>query len=154
MVSMLKWIILLLCWMAPAATVHHVAGKVVRIVDGDTVDLLVDRTQFRLRLYGIDAPERGQPFATVARQQLGDAIAGAWVRASLVDRDRYGRFVARIEYNGKDASEEMVRAGLAWWYRTMAPRDRKLERLESEARKRRKGLWSQPATPPWEWRKP
>jgi len=143
----------LLCALALAAPRQAVEGKVVRIVDGDTIDILVNRRTLRIRFYGIDAPERGQPYATQARRQLGDWIAGQQVRAVIVDRDRYGRAVARVQHQGKEISEQMVRFGLAWWYRHHAPHDRRLQSFEQEARRARRGLWLQPAVPPWEWRK-
>ena len=143
----------LFCALLLAAPPQTVEGKVVRIVDGDTVDILVNRKPARIRLYGIDAPERGQPYSTQAKRQLGDWIAGEHVRAIIVDRDRYGRAVARIQYRGNDISERMVGAGLAWWYRQHSQKDRALQSLEQQARKQRKGLWAQPAVPPWEWRK-
>jgi micrococcal nuclease len=97
-------------------------GKVVIIADGDTITILVDRTQHRIRLDSIDCPERGQPFGTRAKQFTSKAVFGEVVTVRVTDKDRYGRYVGRVVYQGKDAkekpvtldlSQELVRNGLA-----------------------------------------
>ena len=145
---------------APAPTTQAKAselltGKVVRVADGDTITLLVDQTQHRIRLHGIDCPERGQPFGTKAKQFTSNLVFGQTVTARVVDVDRYGRQVCRVTLpDGKDLSAELVRAGLAWWYRHYAPDDEELAKLEAEAREEKRGLWVDPEpVPPWEWRK-
>lgn len=131
-------------------------GRVVGITDGDTVRVLVqDPTprEIRVRLHGIDAPERSQAFGTRARQELSKLVYGKIVRIEKVETDRYGRTVARIFADGTDVNAEMVRRGFAWWYRRYAPDDPVLRRAEEEAKAARAGLWrdSNP-TPPWEFR--
>jgi len=72
-----------------------------------------------------------------------------------MDKDRYGRLVAVVylQGSGQSLNLELVKAGLAWWYRRYAPGDRPLEEAEEEARAARRGLWKDPAPiPPWEWR--
>lgn len=109
----------------------------------------------RIRLWGIDCPEKRQPFGTRATQFTGDLAFGKDVKVLVRDVDRYGRTVGEVILpDGRSLNRELVRAGLAWWYRHYAPRDRELERLEAEARVARRGLWAD-AYPvaPWEWRR-
>jgi micrococcal nuclease len=127
---------------------------VIGVADGDTITVLRDTTQIRVRLHGIDAPERGQPFGTRARQFTSEAAFGKVVRIEPTDRDRYGRIVAEVILpDGRNLNRELVRAGLAWWFRRYARHDAELERLEGEARAARLGLWADPhPVPPWQWR--
>ncbi len=132
-------------------------GQVVSITDGDTLTVLVDKTQHKIRLYGIDAPERGQPFGTKARQLAGILAFGRIARVEVMDYDRYGRLVGVVTVPGDKRplvlNHELVRAGLAWHYRKYAPKDKTLAKLEAEARKAKRGLWADPTpTPPWECR--
>ena len=107
----------------------------------------------KIRLHGIDAPEAKQAFGTVARKALAELIAEKTVSVEEVDRDRYGRVVARVTIAGKLVNAEMVRSGLAWRYVTYDKRN-EFGRLEDDARRQRRGLWAD-AHPvaPWEWRK-
>lgn len=130
------------------------AGKVVAITDGDTLKVLRTGTEVRVRLHGIDAPERRQPFGTRARQFAGNLAFGKTVTIIVRDRDRYRRLVVEVILpDGRSLNHELVRSGLAWWYRRYAPTDKTLERLENEARNARRGLWTdRNRVPPWEWR--
>jgi endonuclease YncB( thermonuclease family) len=138
----------LACGAAPATV------EVVAVHDGDTVTVLQGREQVRVRLACIDAPEQGQPFGSRARQALADRVMRRHVALEVVDRDDYGRTVARLRLDGEDVNLQMVRAGLAWHYRYHCPDDRALAAAESEARSERRGLWldARPE-PPWEWRR-
>jgi endonuclease YncB( thermonuclease family) len=109
----------------------------------------------RVRLYGIDCPEKAQPWGTRARQFTGDLAFGQTVTVRVRDIDRYGRVVGEVMLpDGRSLNRELVRAGLAWWYRQFAKHDGELERVESEAQRARRGLWSDPrAMAPWEWRR-
>ncbi len=130
-------------------------GRVVGISDGDTIRVLRGNDPIRVRLYGIDAPERKQPFGTRARQYAGDLAYSKVVRVDVRDRDRNGRTVANVILpDGRDLSGEMARAGLAWWFRRYAPHDKDLARLERDARNARRGLWGDVnPVPPWEFRR-
>ncbi|MGC1955231.1 MAG: thermonuclease family protein [Gammaproteobacteria bacterium] len=134
-----------------AATVH--TGKVLGIADGDTLTLLVGKQPLKIRLAEIDAPERGQPYATKAKQALSDLTFGKTVRVVEVDRDRYGRLVGQVYVGDLEVNAELVRQGYAWVYRKYAKRE-KLYELEREAREAKRGLWAdgKKAVPPWEWR--
>jgi endonuclease YncB( thermonuclease family) len=131
------------------------SAKVVGISDGDTLTVLkADRTQVKIRLHGIDAPEAGQDFSTRSKQAASELAFGKSVTIARRDTDRYGRMVAEVVLpDGRSLNRELVRGGFAWWFRRYAPDDRDLERLEAEAREARRGLWSQPnPIPPWGWR--
>ena len=108
----------------------------------------------RIRIYGIDCPERGQPYGTKARQFTSDRVLEKMVTVVLKDTDKYGRTVARISMpDGSDLGTELVKAGLAWWYKHYSPHDTELEKLEREARGAKRGLWKESnPVPPWEWR--
>ena len=143
---------LLLALSPPAAPV---TARVVGIVDGDTITVLIERTQVRIRLNGIDCPEKGQPFGRAATELTSSLAFGKTVQVISHGPDRYGRTVADIILpGGKSLNQELVRAGLAWWFRRYAPRDKTLARLEEEARDARRGLWrDEDPIPPWLWRK-
>jgi micrococcal nuclease len=131
-------------------------GKVVGIQDGDTLTVWLDNgAATRIRLWGIDAPEKRQAYGNASKRYLSSLAYGRRVRLLVRDTDRYGRTVAEIILpDGRNANQEMVRAGYAWWFRKYAPNDRVLESLEGEACKAKRGLWADPhAVPPWEYRR-
>ena len=130
----------------------RLAGVATHVADGDTLDVSTGGTTETVRLDGIDAPEGGQPFSAEARRQLRVLAFSQQVTVLVKDTDHYGRLVARVLVGSSDASEEMVRAGLAWHF-TRYSSDRRLAQLEAAARARRAGLWADPsAVPPWTWR--
>ncbi len=132
----------------------ELVGQVVSVHDGDTLTVLVDRRQVKVRLAEIDAPELGQPFGTRSRQSLGDLCARK--QAVVADRglDRYGRTLARVTCGGIDANAEQVRRGWAWVFIRYAPKDSPLYRLEAKAKRDKRGLWADDEpVPPWEWRR-
>jgi endonuclease YncB( thermonuclease family) len=130
-------------------------ARVIGIIDGDTIHVLHNGKAQRIRLYGIDAPERRQAFGTKAQDYLGNLIFKQTVKVVVRTRDRYQRAVADIYLNNKSINHEMVKAGLAWWYRRYAPKETGLRDLEEQAREQGLGLWADPnATAPWNYRKP
>jgi len=136
------------CSAAPAGV------EVVAVHDGDTVTVLDGREQVRVRLACIDAPEQGQAFGSRARQALAARVMRRHVALAVIDRDDYGRTVARVLLDGEDVNLAMVRAGLAWHYRYHCPDDRALAAAEAEARAERRGLWADARPlPPWDWRR-
>jgi len=130
-------------------------GTVVGVHDGDTLTLLTaDRRQVKIRLAGIDAPERRQPYGQRSRQQLADLVSGREVQAQVAGVDKYQRTVARVHVKALDVNRELVRRGAAWVYRDYN-RDASLLAAESAARRDGAGLWALPEAqrqPPWEWR--
>jgi endonuclease YncB( thermonuclease family) len=139
---------------APPAT-GEIAARVVGISDGDTITALkADKSQVKIRLHGIDAPETGQDFGSRAKEAASSLAFGKQVTIRPRTIDRHGRLVADVLLpDAQTINHELVRQGMAWWYQKYAPHDRELERLELEARQAKRGLWAQPnPTPPWEWR--
>jgi len=146
----LLWLLAFLPAFAAAATLH---GKVVHIADGDTLTVLVDHEQVKIRLAEIDAPESHQDYGQRAKQALGTLVFDREVVVDDEGKDRYGRTIGRVHLGLLDVNAEMVRTGYAWVYVNYA-RDQSLYALEREAREARRGLWaSDVRVPPWEWRK-
>ena len=145
---------LLLFVLAPAAFAVTYTGKVIGVTDGDTIKILVDRTQHKIRLAEIDTPEKGQPYGKKAKQALSRLVFGKTVNVEQKDIDRYGRIVGRVYVDGVDVNAEMIRGGHAWVYRKYAT-DQTLYAIEDDAKRDRRGLWALPEAqrvPPWEWR--
>lgn len=150
---------LLLLW-SFSVSANTLVGRVVGVTDGDTVTVLDEqRQQHKIRLAGIDAPEKSQAFGTRSKQNLSDAVFGKTVSVEWNKMDRYGRIVGKIIADAKDVNLGQVQSGLAWWYQKYSAEqstsDRRLYELaESDAQKKQLGLWSEPSpTPPWDWRK-
>ena len=136
------------------AAAESFTGRVVKVMDGDTVEVLVERTPVKVRLQGIDSPESHQAFGQKAKQYALELMAGKDVRVEVQGQDRYGRTLGEVFLSdGHSANQMLVGAGYAWWYRKYS-QDRRLGTLEAEARAARRGLWVDPSpVPPWEWRK-
>lgn len=149
----------LLCTAIPA-TAQVLLGRVVGVSDGDTLTVL-DSTKMphRVRLSGIDAPEKRQPFGERSKENLSRLAFGKDARAECHKQDRYGRQVCRVSVAGQDVAVAQLESGLAWWFRRYAseqpPQERTLyEAIETRASIDRVGLWRDPdPVPPWEWRK-
>ncbi|HWR91244.1 MAG TPA: thermonuclease family protein [Desulfobacterales bacterium] len=153
---------------AQVAAAETLIGRVVSIADGDTITVLVaEREQVKVRLAGIDAPEKVQPFGQRSKENLSRLVFGKPVRVEWRKRDRYGRVVGKVWVQPAscptcamtlDAGHAQITVGLAWWYRKYAseqsPEDQgAYEYSEHEAKAKRVGLWSEPdPIPPWEWR--
>ena len=100
------------------------AGRVVGVSDGDTITVLHNGKGERIRLHGIDCPEKRQAFGKRAKQFTSELVFGNTVTVQVVDLDRYGRTVGEVLLpDGRSLNHELVRAGLAWWYRRYAPDD-------------------------------
>lgn len=139
----------------------------VGISDGDTFTLLVVDVQYRVRLSGIDTPERGQPYANAARDALSDLIFRKQVRVESRKTDRYGRIIGQVWVQPNDCprcgrtldvSLALLTMGMAWWYRFYANEQPEEERgqyefAEFEAKAKGAGLWQdEDPVPPWAWR--
>lgn len=143
-----------------AANAEAIQGSIVEVSDGDTVTLLTaQKQQVKIRVQGIDAPERSQAFGNVARQAMAKAVFQKDVEAQCSSTDRYGRKICVIYVNGMDAGLHLVSQGLAWHYkqyeREQSPRDRaSYSYTEENARAQRVGLWTEPnPMAPWDFRK-
>lgn len=133
----------------------EINGRIVRVLDGDTVEILGEGNQLtRVRLAGIDAPEKNQPFGQRSRQELSSMVAQRIVNVTGEDEDRYGRLLGTVWLGTKDVNAEQIRKGLAWAYRYHGKPVRvDYATLEDEARRQASGLWSVPGqTEPWRWR--
>jgi micrococcal nuclease len=130
------------------------SGKVVSVLDGDTIEVLFNGSAKRIRLADIDCPEKGQPFGQKAKLFTSDLSMGKIVEVKVRTVDRYGRSVADvILLDANSLNAEILKAGLAWWYRDYS-KDNRLGVLESEARKARRGLWADSSpVPPWVFRR-
>lgn len=129
--------------------------QVVGITDGDTfIGLIANNQQLKCRIYGIDAPEKKQPFSKKSKQYLSDLIYGKPVRV-LIQRksDKYGRPIVWVYTpEEKDVSAEMLRAGMAWHYKKYS-KDKAYAQLEMDAKNKKIGIWSESyLIAPWDWR--
>ncbi len=133
--------------------------KVVKVTDGDTVNVLDQiKALFKIRLGGIDAPERKQSFGKKSKENLSFMIAGKNVEVEYDKRDRYGRIIGKLIKDGQDINLLQIKDGYAWHYKYYEKDQSSLDRMlyspaEIEAREKTIGLWSAPAVPPWEYRK-
>jgi len=131
----------------------EIQGKVIRVLDGDTIEVLQDKNPVRIRLANIDAPEKKQAFGRWSTNQLKGLVAAQPVMVTYTQTDRYGRIIGNVfTTNGTQASRFMVQSGAAWVYERYNT-DKALPALQREAQTQKRGLWadSQPV-PPWEWR--
>ena len=145
--------------LACSVQAETLTGRVVGIADGDTITVLdANRQQHKIRLAGIDAPEKAQPFGDRSKQSLSELVFDKQVVVESNKQDRYGRTVGKVLVNGMDANLAQVNTGMAWWYRDYAKEqsaaDRRLyEQAEQQAQAQRLGLWADKnPTPPWDFR--
>jgi endonuclease YncB( thermonuclease family) len=135
-------------------------GKTVGITDGDTITVLANNREIKIRVAGIDAPEKKQAFGQRSKEHLSDCAFGKSVSVEWNKTDRYGRTIGKVIADNVDCGLRQVRDGMAWHYKAYAreqsPSDRATyANAESQAMNRRAGLWSDPhLTPPWEFRHP
>lgn len=146
-------------------------GQVIKVADGDTITLLNhDGSKLKIRMLGIDAPERNQKHGLAAGQWLKDRLLNKKVALNTSEKDRYGRIVAKVWAARVDCREAtcpleedinltLVKLGHAWWYKAYAKNQPKADRAIYEqaqqmARRERLGLWAHPEPlPPWEFRR-
>jgi endonuclease YncB( thermonuclease family) len=136
-----------------AAPAYGWYGRVSGVTDGDTLSVLQDGKSVKIRLYGIDCPEKHQAYGHGAHEFTSVFAFGKEVEVRPVDRDRYGRLVAWVYVGHRCLNEELLQAGFAWHFKRYS-RDRHLAEIEMQARAARIGLWRDPhPVPPWEFRK-
>jgi len=151
---------------------HQLTGRVIAVADGDTITVLdAAQRQTKVRLSGIDAPEKKQPYGTHAKQHLSELVFSKVVEVDWEKHDRYGRIIGRVIAPDQncaaancaktvDAGLAQLSAGLAWHYKQYAKEQPRAEReryaaAEHAAHLKRLGLWADPhPVPPWEWRHP
>lgn len=143
----------LLVMSTPVAAQQLVSGRVVAVHDGDTISVRTSRTTLRVRLADVDCPETGQSYGRRAKDFTSAMVFGREVSVETRGLDQYNRVIGHVTVDGRDVSETLVRAGLAWVYSRGAP-DRGLSDAEREARARHSGLWAENSpVPPWTWRR-
>lgn len=151
------------------ASVRELRGRVVGVTDGDTIKVLdVNNVVHKVRLQGIDAPEKVQPFGNTSRKHLERMVAGQQVLVRFAERDKYGRILGGVWAQPRDCprcantlfvNHAQILAGMAWWYRYYADEQSEADRAqfesaEREAIARKSGLWADPnPVPPWVWRR-
>jgi endonuclease YncB( thermonuclease family) len=133
---------------------QRIMGKVVKIVDGDTFDLLTtDSSKIRIRLNGIDCPERKQDYYQVCKDALSQYVFGRNVILVTRGRDRWRRVIADVYINNESINYKMVKNGFAWHFKKYS-KDKRLAEAEAEARKKEIGLWKmKDPIAPWNQRK-
>jgi len=157
--------LLLLAWPVASATIE---GYVVGVADGDTITILaVEKQKHRIRISGIDAPEKAQPFGNRSKQNMERLAKSKKAQADCPKTDRYGRMVCKVWVQPDycptcgltlDVGYAQISAGLAWWYQAyvkeQSAEDRgRYESEENESRLLKRGLWGDDSpTPPWAWR--
>ena len=130
-------------------------GKVIKVTDGDSINILYDGKPLRIRLAEIDAPERGQPFWKKSREALASYVSGKEVTVEEVDIDHWDRVIGQVYLGDLWVNGALVRGGYAYVYPKYATSSR-LYAFESDAKKDKAGIWKLPEkerVKPWEWRK-
>jgi endonuclease YncB( thermonuclease family) len=165
--SAIPLIITLLVLGPVAAAADTLFGKVVRIVDGDTIVVESEDTRYRLRLAAIDSPEKDQPWGESSTRSLRRILAGQGVRIDWYKKDRWKRLIGYVWVAPPDwptcgytldAGMYQLTVGMAWRFKRYADeqspeRRGQYEFAEVKARSRKVGLWSDPdPVPPWDWR--
>ena len=145
--------LLLLPLLFAAIDTDTFTGKVIAVKDGDSIVVLRDKEQVEIRLRDIDCPELDQAFGRQAKKKTSDLCFGKTVTLKATGKDKYDRTLAHVILpNGKELNRELVRSGLAWWYRKYSD-DKSLGELEADAKKNRRGLWTdKKPVAPWDWR--
>ncbi|MGB9150648.1 MAG: thermonuclease family protein [Burkholderiales bacterium] len=150
----------LLCVFTTGAAQADITGRVVSISDGDTVTVMTENyVPHKIRLSGIDAPEKGQAFGQRSKQNLSDLIYNKAVRVEERTTDRYGRIVGLIWLDDKDICLQQIVDGYAWHFKKYQKSQPQTERIlysqtEIQAREAKKGLWlDADPIPPGDWRK-
>jgi len=144
---------------AVEAVDRQLPGRVLWVVDGDSLVLDVRGSQYRIELAGIDAPELNQPWGQAAADRLKRALTGGFIVVDSADTAPDGQVHGRLTFKNRDIGLDLLHEGLAWCTLGQvaeSPFDghHPYRDAESAARQARRGLWSdEHAIPPWEWRK-
>lgn len=158
---MYKTLIAGLFWVfSTIAQADLITGRVVGVADGDTITVLDNqKTQHKIRLAGIDAPEKNQAFGVASKRSLSDLVYGKQVEVDWTKHDRYGRTVGKVVVNDVDANLEQIKRGIAWFYAEYQNEQSVQDRLyyksaQDDAQRNRLGLWGDTnPLAPWDFRK-
>ena len=138
----------------PPAMAADFYGEVIGVLDGDTIEVLHDTKPERIRLYGIDCPEKGQPFGEKAKQATSRLLFGKDVRVQKHGRDKHRSTLGTVFHGDVNMNQVLVKEGWCWWFSRYAPKDSMLMQLQQEAMEAKKGLWADPnPVPPWLYRR-
>lgn len=144
---------------ALTCTAGTIDGRVVSVADGDTITVLdANKVLHKIRLAGIDAPEKKQPFGQRSKQSLSDLVFDKVVTVETNKRDKYQREVGKVFVDGNDANLEQVKSGMAWHYKAYEREQSVIDRKvyadeENGAKVARRGLWADDdRVPPWDFR--
>jgi endonuclease YncB( thermonuclease family) len=149
--TLIKWTVFLLCLLmvVPISMAADFEGKVIGVLDGDTIDVLHEKKPERIRLYGIDCPEKGQPFGQRAKQAASALLFGMDVRIETHGKDKHRRTLGTVFQGEMNVNQVLVREGWCWWFSKFVPKDGELQQFEQEEKEAKKGLWADPnPTPP------
>ena len=152
-IPLLMGVVVLLLGLANAA---DFPAKVIHVADGDTITVLNDQhEEIKIRLNGIDCPEKAQSYGNKAKQFTKDLVHGEMVTIKADETDRYGRTIGDVILeDSRNLNQELVKAGLAWWYFKYSD-DEQLGMLEAKAKMAKVGLWADKnPIPPWIFRHP
>lgn len=151
---MRKLILYLTLLLTLTSCIDGLSGRVVAVSDGDTFTLLTpDNKQHKIRLHGVDCPEKNQAFGQKAKDFTSDLIFGKDVTVEATDTDRYGRTVGIVYVDSKVLNEELLSAGYAWHYKQY-DNSEWYALLETKAKMQGLGLWADTKpVPPWDFRK-
>jgi len=140
-------------FLVPFFSFAQIQSKVVSIADGDTFTLLTkEKKQIKVRLYGIDCPEKGQPISNVCKQYLSNLIFYKDVNVEDKGKDRYGRTLGIVFVDTVNINESLLAAGMAWHYKQY-DKNKEWAEMEKRARSEKKGLWKdEKPIAPWETR--
>jgi endonuclease YncB( thermonuclease family) len=155
----MRLVALFVLWFSFACQAATIDGRVVGVADGDTITVLDGANrQHKIRLAGIDAPEKSQPFGHRSKESLSGLVLSKTVTVETAKVDRYGRQVGKVLVNGADANLAQVQRGLAWHYKSYEREQSSVDRkayseAESQAKAARLGLWADvEPVPPWVFR--
>lgn len=141
-------------YLATPAVAETLSGQVIGVTDGDTITVLASNTQHKIRLSGIDCPEKSQAYGARAKREASDAVFSKNVTVNWEKKDRYGRILGKVLLpSGESLNQLLVRNGWCWHYKKYS-KDKALALLETQASKAGKGLWQTPnPVPPWDFRR-
>ena len=150
--NMKKLLLLILLLCTPTFASDLIQGEVTKVIDGDTITVKTKKREIKVRLYGIDAPEKKQDYGKESTKLLSKLIGDQLIKVYVVNKDRYGRLIGKIFFKGEYINLTMVKEGAAWHYKQYS-KDVELAIAEDWARQEHDGLWQKEnPTAPWNYR--